>query len=456
MSLLSLAQFMVILDVTVVNVALPDIGRSLALDPEALTWVVTSYTLAFGGLLVLGGRLADAFGRKSIFLMGLAIFTSASLFVAMAPGGGILLASRAAQGLGAALLSPAALSILTTELTGRDRNRALAVWAAIGGAGAAVGVLVGGALTSGPGWYWAFLVNVPVGLLVAVGVAAVVPTRLPQGTSRIDIPGALTLTAATSLLIYGVIQSGDSGWTSAAALLPMAAAMLAAVGFVFVERASSAPLVPLVLMRRGPLPGAFITMLAASGLLLSAFFLNSLYLQEIRGFSALETGLAFLPVALATILGAQIGAHVMAHAGARAVGVAGLALGSVGLGILAWRGTDGGVLTTLLPSLVVAAAGIGATFVAATSTAMASADHDTAGVASGILNTGHELGGSLGIALVSALIAASLAGLTPDPARGFQNAYLASAIAAAAFAAAATMLLPAGRPPAGDRPRFMH
>lgn len=456
MSLLSLAQFMVVLDVTVVNVALPDIGSSLALDREALTWVVTAYTLTFGGLLVLGGRLADAFGRKYMFMMGLSLFTAGSLLVAMAGSGGILLASRVAQGMGAAMLSPAALSILTTELTGRDRNRALAVWAAIGGAGAAVGVLLGGVLTSGPGWEWAFLINVPVGLLVALGVAVVVPSRARQGTSAIDLPGALTLTAATALLIFGIIRSGDTGWISAPALLPMAASGLSALGFVIIQRASVTPLVSLSLLRRRPLPGALITMLGASALLLSAFFLNSIYLQQVRGFSAFETGLAFLPVALATIAGAQVGAQLMAHAGARAVAVAGLVVGAVGLGVLARLGTEGGVLTTLVPPLVLAAAGIGATFVAATSTAMASADHSNAGVVSGLLNTGHELGGSLGIALVSAIAGPSIAGLTADPALGFQNAYVASGLAAGAFAVAAAVLMPRGRPEVGARPRFMH
>ena len=456
MVLLSLAQFMVILDVTVVNVALPAIGRSLALDQEMLTWVATSYTVAFGGLLVLGGRLADAVGRRYVFLIGLAIFAGASLLVAMAPNGGILIASRVVQGVGAAMLSPAALSILTTELTGPHRSRALAVWAAIGGAGAAVGVLVGGALASGPGWYWAFLVHVPVGIVVAVGVAAVVPFRVPQSSSRIDFPGALTLTAATSLLIYGIINSGDSGWTSISTLPPLAAAVLVAVAFVLLQRASVTPLVPFAMLRRPPLPGALITMLGASGLLFSAFFLNSIYLQQARQFSAMETGWTFLPVAVGTVVGAQVGAHLMAHAGPRAVAVAGLVIAAVSLGILGWQGTGGGVMTTLMPTLVVASAGVGATFVAATTSAMTAADHEAAGVASGLLNTGHELGGALGIALVSAIIAPALAGLTINPGQEFQDANLTSALGAAVFAGLAAALLPGGRATGSDRPKFMH
>jgi MFS family permease len=222
--LLSLAQFMVILDITVVNVALPSIGADLSLDRAALTWVVTTYTLCFGGLLLLGGRLADLLGRRRTFLTGLGVFTAASLGAGLAGDGSVLIAARALQGVGAALLSPAALSIITTTFRGSERRRALGAWAALAGAGAAVGVLLGGLLVSGPGWQWVFFVNVPVGVLVAVAVPATVAPSPRQAAARVDVPGALVVTAATGLLIYGLVEAGDRGWGAAGTLGPLAAA----------------------------------------------------------------------------------------------------------------------------------------------------------------------------------------------------------------------------------------
>jgi EmrB/QacA subfamily drug resistance transporter len=452
--LLCLAQFMVILDVTVVNVALPDIGRDLALTSSALTWAVTAYTLTFGGLLILGGRLADAYGRRRTFLVGLALFTAASLGAGLSGSGGMLLAARVAQGIGAALLSPAALSILTTMFTGRDRNRALGAWAAIGGGGAAVGVLVGGALTSGPGWEWAFFINVPVGLLVAVAVPATIAATAGQGR-RVDLLGALTGTAAVGLLIYGLIRTGETGWTSASALLPIAGAIVAAIAFVGVERSVTQPLVPLAFLRRPPLPAATLVMLAASGLLVSAFFLNSLYLQSLLRLSALRTGLAFLPVALATMIGAHLATRAVARFGARPVAAAGFAATAAGLALLSRLPEIGHVASDVLPGFLLAAAGLGAGFVAATTTAMSRVDHHHAGLASGIINTGHELGASLGIAVVSAIAGPSLAGAATAPATGFGHAFATTAAVAALLAVVTPLLLPAGRP-AGDAPIFAH
>src|SRR6266542_587362 len=225
LGLLSVAQFMLVLDVTVVNVALPSIGTSLHLSRAALTWVITTYTLCFGGLMLLGGRSADLFGARRVLLTGLMIFTGASLLAGLASGPEVLLGGRAAQGIGAALMSPAALSIVTLTFQGRERHRALGVWAAIAGAGSAIGVLLGGALTAGPGWRWVFFINVPVGLGLLIAFPAVVTARRPDGRRRIDLPGAMTVTAATGAAIYGLINVGDHGWAAPSTIVPLAVAV---------------------------------------------------------------------------------------------------------------------------------------------------------------------------------------------------------------------------------------
>lgn len=457
--LLCLAQFMVILDVTVVNIALPEIGRALDLSRAGLTWVVTGYILTFGGLLILGGRLADAIGRRVTFLTGLLVFTVASVTCGLATSGPMLLTSRVAQGVGAALLSPSALSILTTEFTGRHRHRALGIWAGIGGAGAAVGVIVGGALTSGPGWEWAFLINAPVGVLVAIGVPVVVPNRPRQGSTRLDVPGALVGTATIALLSYALTKAGDSGWTSAASLLPAAGAVLCAIAFVLIERATAVPLVPLPMLRRPPLPGPLLVMIGVSAIMLAGFFLVSLYLQQVRDFSPIDTGLLFLPVALGTGFGAHLAAGMVSKVGARPVAAVGLAAAAIGYGVLGWVGVDAdsNVYLTLLPGFVVAALGLGASIVTATVSALTRIDHDRAGLASGILNTGHELGGTLGLAVVSTIAAASIAGTATQPAEGFGQALLfAAGFAVVLAVVAVTGLLPRGLPPATDGPMILH
>jgi EmrB/QacA subfamily drug resistance transporter len=457
--LLCLAQFMVILDITVVNVALPAIGTDLSLGRAALTWVVTAYTLCFGGLMLLGGRLADLLGRRRVFLAGLATFTLASLGAGLAGNGTVLVAARALQGVGAALLSPAALSIITTTFHGRERYRALGVWAALGGAGAAVGVLLGGTLTSGPGWQWVFFVNVPVGVLVAAAVPATV-ARSPRSSAQgVDVPGALAVTAAAGLLIYGLVRAGDTGWGAAGTLVPLGLGLLLLGGFVAMERTVAAPLVDLRLLASRPVAAGYGVMLAASGLLISGFFLNSLLLQRVMGLTALGTGLVFLPVAVATIVGAQAAAHLVARLGSRPVAAAGFALAAIGMALLAGVPADGDAVGDVLPGFTLAAAGLGMAFVTATTTAMAQVDPDRAGMVSGVVNTAHELGAALGVALVSTIAGASVE-LGPAAAQaattGFDHAFLACAILAGLVAVAASWLLPAGRLPAGDGPVFVH
>ena len=449
--LLCLAQFMVILDVTVVNVALPVMARDLMLDRAALTWVVTAYTLCFGGLMMLGGRLADLLGRRRVFLAGLAVFTVASLAAGLAGGAGTIVAARAVQGVGAALLSPAALSILTTTFHGPDRNRALGVWAAVGGSGAAVGVLVGGLLVSGPGWAWVFFINVPIGILVA-GLApfAVAAGRGQPG--RVDVPGALLVTAGTATLIYGLVHAGDAGWLGA-----LAAAAILYAAFALVEQRVSAPLVRLGLLARRPMASGLVVMLTASALLISGFFVCSLLLQRLLGLSALGTGLVFLPVAVATIGGAHTAGRLIGRFGPRPIVGIGFGVAALGLALLAQVRAGANPWTAVMPGFVLAAAGLGAGFVVATTTAMSRVDAHHAGMASGAVNTAHELGAALGVAAVSAIAGTSISAAPGLPdSGGFAAALWACALAAGVAAVLTPWLLPAGPPPATGGPTFVH
>lgn len=449
LALLSLAQFMVILDVTVVNVALPSIGGALGLGREALTWIVTSYTLALGGLLILGGRLADALGRRRMFLTGMVVFTTASLVSGLAQHGPELLTSRVGQGVGAALLSPAALSIVTTEFTGAARNKALGVWAAIGGAGAALGVLIGGALASGPGWRWVFFINVPVGIVVGVLAPRMVPSR-PPTPGRVDFAGAAVGSAGVALLIYALIRAGDTGWTSGQALVPLALAVAAGLGFAVVERRAAEPLVPPSLVRRPPLPGGATVMAFATAQMFAPFFVNSIFLQDHRHYSGLATGLSFLPVAVAAGAGSHLGGHLSGHAGPRRVAPVALVLCAAGSAFAALR-MDDPVWTGVMPGFILVAMGAGAAMVTASTSGLTGVPEQSAGVASGVLSTGHELGGTLGIAAISTLAAAAVSGTGTAKAvtDGFRHGYLGAAIAAVVLALLSALVLPARLPDDG-------
>ncbi|MFI6905090.1 MFS transporter [Nonomuraea sp. NPDC050394] len=446
LGLLGLAQFMLIVDITVVQVALPTIGTELKLDREALTWVVTTYTLVFGGLMVLGGRLADAFGARRTLLTGLGVFAVASLVCGVAGDGATLIAGRAFQGVGAALMSPSALAVITRTYHGELRNRALGVWGAIGGSGAAVGVLAGGLLTAGPGWSWVFYVNVPIGL----AVLAVLPRLVGRdeahaGDRRVDVPGAVTVTLATALLIYGLVGAGDAGWGAFSTLAALGGAVLGYGLFALVERNARTPLMRAGTMaRRAVVSGTFV-MLAATGLLLGLFFVSSLYLQHVLGYDALATGLIFLPVAVAITLGAHLGGRLVGKAGGRPVALVSFALTAAGAALMMRISPDASVWTTLVPGFVLAAFGIGPAFVTATTTTMANVPAGEAGVASGVINTFHELGGSIGVAVVSTMAAASLA---PGAAgiEGFTGALLLCVIVAAVAAVVSSVLVPAGVP----------
>ncbi|WP_331771964.1 MFS transporter [Embleya sp. NBC_00888] len=458
LTLVCVAQFMLILDVTVVNVALPSIGADLGLGRESLTWVVTAYALTFGGLMILGGRIADTLGRRTGFLLGLAVFTAASLAAGFAPNGAVLLAGRVAQGAAAALLSPSALALVTVTFHGRERNRALGVWAAIGGAGAAAGVLVGGLATAGPGWEWIFFANVPIGLTVSALAVSVIPAepRIASG-ARPDLPGALAATGGTVALILGVTRAGEVGWESPWTLVPLAGAAVGYTLFVCVERATRHPLVPLALLTRRPVVSGAFVMTVASALMIPLFFLGSLYMQHTLGFGPLRTGAAFLPVAVAVTLGAHVGGLLVGRLGARPVGALGLTIAAAGALWLSRLPAHGGDTLDIVPGLALAAAGVGPAFVAATTTAMAHVRPHEAGITSGVVNTFHELGGALGVALASAIAAPSLvAGADAGVVDGYTDAFRACAGTALVAALVVLVLVPAGRPPVSDGPRHVH
>ncbi|MCX5392032.1 MFS transporter [Streptomyces sp. NBC_00094] len=457
LGLICAAQFMLILDVTVVNVALPALAADLDLGRATLTWVVTAYTLCFGGLMLLGGRLADALGARRVLLAGLALFTAASLACGLAPNAGVLLGGRVAQGVGAALLSPAALALVTTAFRGgAERAKALGVWAAIGGTGSAVGVLLGGALTEGPGWPWIFYVNVPVGLALLAALPRVLPDHRPgrPAGGGLDVPGALLVTTATGALVYGLVRAGDSGWTSAATLLPLLGAFALYGAFAAVERASRAPLMDLRMLTRRPVVAGSLLMLVATALLIAFFFLGSMQLQHVYGLGAFRTGLLFLPVALTTAIGAHLGSRLVTTAGPRACSAGGLALAALGCLPLTFVTAGANPWATLLPALAVAALGLGAVFVAATTTALGLIAPREAGLASGIVNTFHELGGSLGVAVVSTL--ALTAGTEPPPPGGFTTAFTFCTVTAAAAALTIPFLIPRGTPRLTGGPHGVH
>jgi EmrB/QacA subfamily drug resistance transporter len=445
LTLLCLAQFMLILDITAVNVALPAMARDLALSREALTWVVTAYTVCFGGLMILGGRLADALGSRRMMLTGLVVFVAASAATGLAPNPATLIGGRIGQGVGAALLSPAALALVTSLFQGAERAKALGVWGGLAGAGSALGNVLGGALTAGPGWRWIFYINLPIGILVLITLPALVTAR-PGKRTRLDVPGAFLVTGGTAALIYGMVKAGDTGWGSAAALVPLAVAAALYAVFALAERRAPDPLLDVRMFTRRPvLIGAFL-MLSGTGLLFGFFFLGSIYLQHVRGYSALTTGLLFLPMAAAAGGGAQLAGHLGAHVGTRRIAVTALVLVAAGSALLTQLSATASPWLTLLPGLMTGALGIGAIFVTATSTALANVPEHEAGLASGVVNTFHEVGGGIGIAVLSTVAAA---GISQGTMNGFRHAFVLATVTAVLAALASAFLIPPGKARAG-------
>lgn len=440
--LLGLAQFMVILDITVVNVALPSIAEDLAFSEGDLQWVITAYVLVTGGLLMLGGRATDLFGRRRVFLAGLGIFTLASLASGLAPSPEALIAARAAQGLGAAMLTPGALSIVTTTYEGSQRTAALAAWGAISSAGAAAGVVLGGILTTALGWESIFFINVPIGVITAIGVLSVVPAARPSAAGmRLDVLGAVTAVAGLVLLVYAIDGANDHGWGSARTLLLLIASAALLATFAAVERRVREPVLPPSTWSNRSLVSGVGLILVATALVVAVFFLNTIYLQDTLGWSALETGLAFLPFVVAIGLAANAANRLIGHTGSRNLAALGLLLVAAGGGLLALAPDVATYGTDVLPGFVVLGFGVGLVFPVAAIASMSEVGEETAGLASGLMTTGHELGAAFGVAAISAVATAASTFVA-----GYADGFVAVAAVAGVAAIVTLVALPTVRP----------
>ncbi|MBJ7355596.1 MAG: MFS transporter [Thermoleophilaceae bacterium] len=422
------AQFMVVLDATIVNVALPSIQTDLDLSPQNLQWIVNAYTLVFGGFLLLGGRAADLLGRKKLFIAGTVIFSAASLVNALATSGEMLIIARGFQGLGGALTSPAALSIITTTFDeGPDRTKALSVWGGIAAGGAAFGLLLGGILTDTLDWRWNFIINVPIGLGVIFAALRFVPESRHESAQRhFDVGGAVTVTAGLMVLVYAIVKAQDWGWTSLETIGWFAGAIALLGSFVAIELRSPQPLVRLSFFNKRWITIANLTMFVVAGGMFGMFYFASLYVQQILGYDPLQAGAAFLPVSFGIMLGAVISQQLIGRFGVKAVVMPGMALASIGLIILASTTKVDGTYLALLAGLAPMAVGMGMTFVPLTLVATAGVDPQEGGLASGLFNTSQQVGGALGLAIL-ATVAANTTGDVQTPAAmvdGFQAAFV--------------------------------
>jgi EmrB/QacA subfamily drug resistance transporter len=440
--LVCVAQFMVILDATIVNVALPSIQADLNMAEGDLQWIVNAYTLTFGGFLLLGGRAGDLLGRKRVFLAGVLVFTVASFLNGLADSSTTLILARGLQGLGAALISPAALSIITTTFEeGPQRNKAMGIWAAIATGGAAAGLLAGGLLVEFFSWPWIFFVNVPVGIAAGLAALRFVPESRDAGHETYDIPGAVTVTAGLIALVYGIVSTEQEGWTSPETLGFLALAVVLLAAFVVIERRSPEPLVRLSIFRVRTLRAANVVMLVVASGLFAMFFFNTLYIQRVLGFSPLEAGLAFLPFTVGIAVGAWLSQGLMRRLGLRTTAGIGLVLGSAGMLALLTIDRDGSYLADVLPMMIPLSIGMGLTFVPVTLLATSGLQADVAGLASGLFNTSQQVGGALGLAILSTIAVnrtddelAALPG-APNPIQlgdalvsGFKGAFLGGAV----------------------------
>jgi EmrB/QacA subfamily drug resistance transporter len=448
------AQFMVVLDVAIVNVALPTIKTDLHFSQENLQWVVTAYSILFGGVLLLGGRMADLMGRRRLFMAGLALFTASSLLDGLAWSEGSLIAFRALQGLGAALVSPAALSILmTTFAEGRERNRALGIWGAVSGSGGAAGVLLGGALTSALSWSWVFFINVPVGVVVL----ALTPRLLSESRADLthrhfDLPGAASITGGLMLLVYAMTRAAQHGWGSTETVVLLAVSGALVVGFVAIELRSAAPLLPMRMFRLRTLTGSNIAGLLTGAAIFSQFFLLTLYMQQVLHYSAIQTGVAYIALTLTIVVFANVAQAVALRIGLRVPLVGGLLLVAVGLVLYARLPVEGQYFWDLFPAFLVTGLGMAFAFIPMTIGALAGVRHADAGVASGLINTSQQIGGAIGTAAVTTIAASATTNwLTAHPGaaaadgaaltHGFATAFYVLAAVAAAGAVISAMLV---------------
>jgi EmrB/QacA subfamily drug resistance transporter len=451
LAVIAVAQFMVVLDVTIVNVALPDIQRDLGFSASGLQWVVSAYTLLFGGFLLLGGRAADLLGRRRVFIVGLALFGLTSLIAGLAQNPEQLVVMRAIQGLSGALLSPAAFAILTVTFKhGRERNIAMGVWGGLAGLGGTLGVIAGGLLVDSLSWRWVFLVNVP----IAIALAAIVPLFVGEskvtstGTRTFDVAGALLSTAGLLAIVLGVIRAEPLGWSSFEVIGLLAGGLALLAAFVRVEGRSAAPLVPLSLFRSRGLTTSVVALALNGAAFLAMFFLTAIFLQQVRGLTALETGLQFLPMGIAAIASAVIASQLVTRFGTKPVQFGGAALSVVGLLLLSGADATGSYALTILPGLVLFGMGIIAVGTPASIAAVADVSHDHAGAASGVVNAGYQVGGALGLAAITTLATSHVESLVTGGA-GQQDALVGGferGLMIAALFAAANIVMALGAP----------
>jgi EmrB/QacA subfamily drug resistance transporter len=449
--LLCVAQFVVVLDASIVNVALPSIGKGLHFTDRNLPWVVNAYVIAFGGFLLLGGRAADLLGRRRIFMSGLVVVAVASLAAGFASTQAELITARAAQGLGAAIISPSALSIVTTLFhDGAERNKALGAWGAVAGSAGAAGVLLGGILTEGLGWEWVLWVNVPVSLIALALTPGLIPeSRSESATRHFDAAGAVGVTAGLSVLAYALLDASSAGWGSAkiVSLLSVAALLLAA--FVWVESRSDAPLVPFRIFRLRTLTGANVVGVLLGASLFSMFFFISLYMQQVLGYSPIHAGLSYLPLALTIVVAAGLGGQLVTRFGFKPILAAGMLCVAGGLAWFSQISVHGSFLADILGPSLLAAIGLGFGFVTSTIAAVSGVGDREQGLASGLINTSQQIGGALGLAVLSTIattrtshvLAGGTASLHTALTDGFQRAFLGgSVIAALGFVATLVLI----------------
>jgi EmrB/QacA subfamily drug resistance transporter len=462
LALIVTAQFMVVLDVAIVNVALPSIKTELHFSQPNLQWVISAYAIFFGGLLLLGGRLGDILGRRRVFMGGLGVFTAFSLACGVAWSESSLIAFRALQGLGGALLAPAALAILVTMFSeGRERNVALGVWGAASGSGGAAGVLLGGVLTSYLSWSWVFFVNIPVGVAVIAAAPFVLrESRSDYAQRHFDVSGAVTVTASLMLLVYGVTRTADSGWTDGLTLALLAASAVLMAAFLAIELRSPAPLLPMRIFRNRTLAAANVIALLVGTIMFSQFFLQTLYMQDVLHYSPIQGGAAFLTMTLAIILFSNVGQQLVGRLGVRRVLTAGLVLDTAALALLVRIPVHGSYVTDLFPAYLLGGLGMSLIFVPMTIAGLTGVTGRDAGIASGLLNTSRQVGGAVGLAVVSS-IAASYAGrgtlsasaAAGDLTNGLQVGFgVLTGITVVAVLVTVIFLAPARRPAVASEP----
>jgi EmrB/QacA subfamily drug resistance transporter len=414
LAILGISQLMVVLDATIVNVALPAIQKDLAFSASSLQWVVNGYTLAFGGFLLLGGRLADRLGRRRVFMIGAALFAVSSLLGGIAQTQGLLVASRSLQGIGGALMSPAALSLLTVIFReGEDRDRALGVWAGITAGGAALGLILGGVLTEYTSWRWVLFVNVPIAVGAVLSARVFVPESRDETAAGFDLRGAVTGTGGLVALVYALVRGNHVGWASTQTIGTIGLAVVLLGIFLVIQRTAGSPLVPGRLFKGSSAAGADISALLVGAAIFAIFFFLSIYLQGMKGYSPIKTGLAFLPMTLIIGVGAAVASSLLGKVGPRPFLAGGMASSSAGLFFLTRITPDSTYLGLILPALSLVALGLGLTFVSMTSSAVAGIPEDDAGIASAMLSAGQQIGGALGLAILTAVSTARFDHVAP-------------------------------------------